>query len=280
MSIESVLDRMNALQAMMDSATGGAVPATTPATSADFSAALSTANAATGDGTTSDDDASSSAATLAALSSPLGSTAAPTTATASTGISTLPAGTPYGDEITAAAQQNGLDPALLAGLIKQESGFKADARSGAGAQGLTQLMPGTAAGLGVTNLLDPVQSIQGGAKYLKQQLDRFGGDPSKALAAYNAGPGAVAKYGGVPPYAETQNYVKNVLGYAAEYRGAGATSAATTATTTAATTSAVPLATQPVSAASLLATTDDTDPDADATDDASSTSGSLDYSTI
>ena len=79
-------------------------------------------------------------------------------------------------------------------------------------------MPGTAASLGV-DPTDPAQAIDGGAKYLKQQLDRFGGDASKALAAYNAGPGAVAKYGGVPPYAETQNYVKKVLGYAAEYRG-------------------------------------------------------------
>ena len=81
-------------------------------------------------------------------------------------------------------------------------------------------MPGTASSLGVTDASDPAQAIDGGAKYLKQQLDRFGGDVSKALAAYNAGPGAVAKYGGVPPYAETQNYVQKVLGYAAEYGAA------------------------------------------------------------
>jgi soluble lytic murein transglycosylase-like protein len=80
-------------------------------------------------------------------------------------------------------------------------------------------MPGTAAGLGVTNPLDPVQSLQGGAKYLRQQLDRFGGDEKLALAAYNAGPGAVQKYGGVPPYTETQNYVTSVLSKAAGYRG-------------------------------------------------------------
>jgi soluble lytic murein transglycosylase-like protein len=78
--------------------------------------------------------------------------------------------------------------------------------------GLTQLMPATAASLGVTDPYDPVQALDGGAKYLRQQLDRFGGDPAKALAAYNAGPGAVARYGGVPPYAETQNYVSNILG--------------------------------------------------------------------
>jgi soluble lytic murein transglycosylase-like protein len=127
--------------------------------------------------------------------------------------------TPFGAEIDAAAASNGIDPALLKGLVSQESGFDPNARSGAGAVGLTQLMPGTAAGLGVTNPLDPAQSLQGGARYLKQQLDRFGGDERLALAAYNAGPGAVAKYGGVPPYTETQNYVTSVMGKAAAYRG-------------------------------------------------------------
>ena len=122
--------------------------------------------------------------------------------------------------INDAAQRNGVDPALLKGLIRQESGFNPNARSGAGAVGLTQLMPSTAAGLGVGDPTDPAQAIEGGARYLRQQLDRFGGDPAKALAAYNAGPGAVAKFGGVPPYAETQNYVNSVLGKAASYRGA------------------------------------------------------------
>ena len=137
---------------------------------------------------------------------------------AATGPSELPKGTPYAAEITAAAKANGLDPALLAGLVKQESGFKADAGSHAGARGLTQLMPATAAGLGVTNVLDPVQNLNGGAKYLKQQLDAFGGDTAKALAAYNAGPGAVKRFGGIPPYAETQNYVRIVQQNAASYR--------------------------------------------------------------
>jgi soluble lytic murein transglycosylase-like protein len=131
-------------------------------------------------------------------------------------------GSAFGAEIDAAAATNGIDPALLKGLVSQESGFDPNARSGAGALGLTQLMPGTAASLGVTNPLDPAQSLQGGAKYLRQQLDRFGGDERLALAAYNAGPGAVARYGGVPPYAETQNYVNNVMAKAAAYRGAPA----------------------------------------------------------
>jgi soluble lytic murein transglycosylase-like protein len=125
---------------------------------------------------------------------------------------------PFKAEIDAAAQKYGLDPALLRGLIRQESNFDPNAGSPAGAQGLCQLMPGTAAALGCTNVHDPVQNIDAGARYLRQQLDAFGGDVSKALAAYNAGPGAVKRYGGVPPYAETQNYVRQVQAYADEYR--------------------------------------------------------------
>ncbi len=83
-------------------------------------------------------------------------------------------------------------------------------------------MPATARSLGVTNPFDPVQSINGGAKYLRQQLDTFGGDVRKALAAYNAGPGAVQRYGGIPPYSETQNYVRRVMAYAEQYRGQAA----------------------------------------------------------
>ena len=138
--------------------------------------------------------------------------------------------TPFGAEIDAAAARYGIDPALLKGLIRQESGFDPAARSGAGAMGLTQLMPGTAAALGV-DPTDPAQAIDGGARYLKQQLDRFGGDAAKALAAYNAGPAAVAKYGGVPPYGETQNYVTSVLAFAGQYRGSAATAALPAATT-------------------------------------------------
>ncbi len=124
----------------------------------------------------------------------------------------------YDALIEQAAARNGVDPAVLHGLIQQESGFDPSSTSSAGALGLTQLMPGTAASLGVTNPLDPAQSIEGGARYLGEMLRQFGGNTQDALAAYNAGPGAVQRYGGVPPYSETQQYVAKVLGYAAEYR--------------------------------------------------------------
>ncbi len=123
----------------------------------------------------------------------------------------------YVPMISAKLEERGM-PRDLIYLAMIESGFNPNAGSPAGAQGLCQLMPGTAASLGVTNPLDPAQSIDGGARYLKQQLDAFGGDPSLALAAYNAGPGAVRRYGGVPPYAETQAYVQKVMGYANAYR--------------------------------------------------------------
>jgi soluble lytic murein transglycosylase-like protein len=109
----------------------------------------------------------------------------------------------------------GVDPALIKAIIANESGFNAKATSRTGAQGLMQLEPGTAAGLGVTDAYDPAQNIYGGTRYIKGLLERFHGDLHLAVAAYNAGPGAVEKYGDVPPYAETQNYVQNVI---ASYR--------------------------------------------------------------
>jgi soluble lytic murein transglycosylase-like protein len=130
-------------------------------------------------------------------------------------------GQQYDALIEQAAARNGLDPALLHGLIEQESGFDPSAQSGAGAMGLTQLMPGTASSMGVANPLDPAESIEGGARYLSQLMGEFGGNTADALAAYNAGPGAVRQYGGVPPYSETQSYVSKVLGYAEASRQSG-----------------------------------------------------------
>lgn len=119
------------------------------------------------------------------------------------------------------ADKNGLDEDFVKAVINQESGFNPNATSHCGAMGLMQLMPATAQGLGVTNAYDAEQNIEGGTKYLKGLLDRFGNDKSLALAAYNAGPNAVKKYGGIPPYAETQNYVKSVLGKYERMKGEG-----------------------------------------------------------
>ena len=118
------------------------------------------------------------------------------------------------------ADRNGLDEDFVKAVINQESGFNPNATSKCGAMGLMQLMPSTAQGLGVTNAYDAEQNIEGGTKYLKGLMDRFGNDKSLALAAYNAGPNAVKKYGGIPPYAETQNYVKNVLSKYDSLKGA------------------------------------------------------------
>ena len=193
MSVTSVVSRVSELEAMIAAANGGS-PSPSATTATSFGDQLAQASG----------------------------TQTATTATTGAGSGSVP----YQSQIEAAAAKYGIDAAVLKGLIKQESGFNPNAGSPAGAQGLTQLMPGTAASLGVTNVHDPAQSIDGGAHYLKMQLDRFGGDYSKALAAYNAGPGAVQRYGGIPPYAETRNYVQNVLAFADQYRQDGGTQAA------------------------------------------------------
>lgn len=117
----------------------------------------------------------------------------------------------YSEIIKKAAAQFNLPERLISSVIQHESNFNAGSVSRAGAQGLMQLMPGTAKFLGVKNSFDPEQNITGGARYLRQMLDQFGGDIKLALAAYNAGPGNVKKHGGIPPFKETQNYVKKVL---------------------------------------------------------------------
>ena len=194
MSLDDTVARVGELSVMLRLAPVATPPTTAPRTSFD--------------------------AQLATAMTPAAAPAAAGVPAAGAGASALAAGAsasnPYASEIAAAAQRQGVDPALLTGLIRAESNFDPGATSPAGAQGLTQLMPGTAASLGVTNPLDPAQAIEGGARYLRQQLDRFGGDAAKALAAYNAGPGAVERFGGVPPYAETQAYVRKVLGFAGE----------------------------------------------------------------
>lgn len=109
------------------------------------------------------------------------------------------------------SQKYGLDSDFVKAVVKQESGFNEKATSKCGAMGLMQLMPGTAKALNVNDPYNARDNIEGGVKYLKGLMDRFGGDMKLALAAYNAGPNAVKKYNGVPPYNETQNYVKNIM---------------------------------------------------------------------
>jgi len=121
--------------------------------------------------------------------------------------------------IDESAARYGVDPALVRAVVANESSFDPYATSKAGARGLMQLMPETAARFGVADSYDPVANVDGGTRYLRELLDRFGGDARRAVAAYNAGPGAVERYGGVPPYAETQQYVGGVLATYARYRG-------------------------------------------------------------
>jgi len=120
---------------------------------------------------------------------------------------------PFGSVIYNEAKKNNLSPELVAAVVNTESKFNPSARSRVGAIGLMQLVPRTGRWMGASNLLDPVQNIQAGAKYLKYLSDQFGGDQQKIVAAYNAGPGNVQRFNGVPPFRETRNYVSRVRDY-------------------------------------------------------------------
>jgi len=123
---------------------------------------------------------------------------------------------PFGSLIYNEAKKNNLPPELVAAVVHTESKFQPTARSGAGAQGLMQLVPKTGRWLGARNLMDLTQNVQAGAKYLRYLTDRFNGNTQKAIAAYNAGEGNVRRFGGVPPFRETRNYVNRVKSYQAE----------------------------------------------------------------
>lgn len=123
------------------------------------------------------------------------------------------------DAISQSAAKYNLPPALVMAFIKQESGFNPNAVSHCGARGLMQLMPATARNLGVKDSLNIEQNVDGGCRYVREMLDRFNGNLKHAIAAYNAGPGAVEKYNGVPPYAETKNYVPAVLAHYQQFNG-------------------------------------------------------------
>jgi soluble lytic murein transglycosylase-like protein len=210
----ALMQRVQQLQGLIESArqvaspsfTGTATTASsyTPSSYSDFASALQAATSADAGGV-------AGAATVADASPG-------TDYSAVQGAGASGESSEYEALIEQAAARNGVNPAVLHGLIQQESGFNPDALSSAGAAGLTQLMPGTASTLGVANALDPAESIEGGARYLGELMSQFGGNTEDALAAYNAGPGAVEQYGGIPPYAETQSYVASVLSNAQAYQ--------------------------------------------------------------
>ncbi len=183
--------------------------------SADFSAELSTATDslnATGKSTSSASSTSASSTSTTSSATTSGYTS--TTQSVPSDLLSI---------FKEASETYGVDINLLTAIARQESNFHTDATSSSGAMGVMQLMPATAAGLGVSDAYDAYQNIMGGSKYISQLLSKYDGDVSLALAAYNAGSGNVAKYGGIPPFKETQNYVTKVLGYYQENTSGAAT---------------------------------------------------------
>lgn len=190
----------------------------TGATSADSNSAAASTSASSQSfaavGTDDDSSTASSSTVSGASDDTYGSTSSTSSATEAADYT---GGLSCSDELNKifdeASSTYGVNVKLLKSIAKCESNFKASAVSSSGAVGIMQLMPSTASGLGVTDSYDEYQNIMGGAKYIAQLLAKYDGDTSLALAAYNAGPGNVDKYGGIPPFNETQNYVTKVLTY-------------------------------------------------------------------
>lgn len=163
------------------------------------------------------------------ISTTAASAAAETTSTSFSSV--LQESTSLDSIIQKASEKYNVPASLIKAVCKAESNFNAKAVSHCGAQGVMQLMPSTAKSLGVKDAFDPEQNIMGGTKYLSQLLDKYDGNVTYALAAYNAGSGNVAKYGGVPPFKETQNYIKKITGYLTDGVTVPATTTQTQTTT-------------------------------------------------
>lgn len=163
-------------------------------------------------GTSAAAQAGTNAAISASAQSPA-SESTQTTAASDNGSDGIPA--KISQAIQQASEKYGVPEKLIQAVIKQESGYRPDAVSAAGAAGLMQLMPETAASLGVSNVLDPEQNVDAGTKYLKSLLGKYDHNVQLALAAYNAGPGNVDRYGGIPPFQETQKYVSSIMNHLA-----------------------------------------------------------------
>lgn len=213
MSLAEVTARISEIRSMMDQLAGTTYARSTSAATASGSTTSASAGSTASTGTTTRSTTFASA--LDQASAAAGGSAASAGTTSSAGTSSansrqVASATPYADLFNAAGAKYGVDPKLLAAVAKQESSYNPKAVSPAGARGLMQLMPATARSLGVTDPCDPAQAVDGAAKLLRDLLREFG-RTDLALAAYNAGPGAVKRYDGIPPYRETQNYVKRIM---------------------------------------------------------------------